>query len=94
MLSAAPSLVLAFHAQDSAIRWVVESRVEEREMSDTPTKGSLTDQILDHMFASLQARAEFDLETIEKLRQLAATSDLDKAGHIIKAIKPTPGATP
>jgi hypothetical protein len=51
---------------------------------------SLVDQILDDMFSSIQGRDEFDEHTIRELRRLAASADLGKATHVIRAIKSTP----
>lgn len=54
-----------------------------------PVPKSLTEQILDEMFASIEARAEFDTQIIQMLKQLALTGDLKKAPQVTKVIKST-----
>ena len=53
----------------------------------TPLPKSLAEQILDEMFASIEAREEFDDQTIQKLKQLALSGDLKKASQVTKVIK-------
>jgi len=55
---------------------------------------SLVEQIFDQMFANLEGREEFDKETIDKLKHLAASGDLQKPARVTKVIKSAPGAGP
>jgi hypothetical protein len=55
---------------------------------------SLVEQILDRMFANLEGRDEFDKQVIQELKDLAASGNLQKAPHVIKAIKSPPEAEP
>jgi soluble cytochrome b562 len=48
---------------------------------------SLTDEILDEMFATLSKREEFDKATVDELKQLAQAGELKKASQVTKAIK-------
>ena len=54
------------------------------------TQKSLTDEILDEMFTTLEEqREQFDRATIDGLKQLAQAGELKKASQIIKTIKPS-----
>ncbi len=48
---------------------------------------SLLEKIFDEMFEGIEGQEEFDVQTIQKLKQLAASDDLKKAAEVIKAIK-------
>ena len=48
---------------------------------------SLVDMILEEMYEGIEKKAEFDSETIEKLKRLVATSDLKKASKVMEALK-------
>ncbi len=48
---------------------------------------SLTEQILDETFKSIEAREEFDAEVIQELRRMATSGGLEKAPQVMKAIK-------
>jgi hypothetical protein len=48
---------------------------------------SLVEQIIDEMFASLEAHPEFNADVIQELKRLAQTGDLKKAAYVTKAIK-------
>jgi len=58
-------------------------------MDQNYTQKSLTDEILDEMFASLEKREEFDHITVEALMKLAHSGELKKAAQVIKVIKPS-----
>ncbi len=45
------------------------------------------EKIFDEMFEGIEGQEEFDLQTIQKLKQLAESDDLKKAAEVIKAIK-------
>lgn len=62
--------------------------------TESSIQKSLTEQIFDEMFASLEGREEFDKETIDKLKHLAASGDLQKPARVTKVIKSAPGAGP
>lgn len=53
----------------------------------------LIQQIFYEMFANIEARDEFDQETVQNLKQLATAGNLHKPAKVIKAIKSTPQAT-
>ena len=55
-------------------------------MSDTPVKASLVEQILEDMFSKIEGREEFDQQTIDRLKHLAASGDLQKPTEVAKAI--------
>ena len=50
---------------------------------------SLTDEILNEMFTTLEKREEFDKATIDGLKQLAETGELRRAPQVIKVLKPS-----
>ena len=62
--------------------------------SESVIQKSLVEQILDRMFANLEERDEFDKQVVQELKDLAASGNLQKAPHVIKAIKSAPGAPP
>jgi predicted PP-loop superfamily ATPase len=55
---------------------------------------SLVEQILDEMFANVEPRKEFDKDTIDKLKHLAASGGLDKVARVTEVIKSAPGTPP
>jgi hypothetical protein len=55
-------------------------------MSDALVKPSLVEQILDDMFSKIEGHEEFDAQTIERLKHLAAGGDLHKPIEVAKAI--------
>ena len=63
-----------------------ESMTEEM-----PIQKSLIEQIFDEMFANIEGREEFDVQTVQKLKQLARSGDLKKAPQVMKAIKSASG---
>ena len=54
---------------------------------NTTIPKSLVEQILEDMFASLDAREEFDAQTVRGLRELARQGDLGKTAKVTKVIK-------
>ena len=52
----------------------------------------LLEQILDALFADLERSEDFDLETVEKLRQLGNSDSLDSAAQVSRALEPHTGA--
>jgi hypothetical protein len=54
---------------------------------NTTIPKSLVEQILDDMFASLEAREEFDAQTVRGLRDLARRGSLKKTAQVTKAIE-------
>jgi len=57
-------------------------------MGDEATiQKSLLEQILDDMLARVERREEFDVLSIEKLKQLAQSGDLTKPKQVAAAIK-------
>jgi hypothetical protein len=54
---------------------------------NTTIPKSLVEQILDDMFVSLEAREEFDAQTVRGLRDLAQRGGLKKAAQVTKAIE-------
>jgi hypothetical protein len=60
---------------------------------ETPIQKSLVEQILDEMFANIEGREEFDVQMIQKLKQLAANDGLRKAPQVVKTIESPPGGT-
>ena len=54
---------------------------------NTTIPKSLVEQILDDMFASFDAREEFDAQTVRRLRDLARRGGLNKAAQVTKAIE-------
>jgi hypothetical protein len=47
---------------------------------------SLTELILDEMFAQIEKREEFDTKTIQELKKLASKEQLHIASQVTKAI--------
>jgi hypothetical protein len=58
---------------------------------ETSIQKSLTEQILDEMFKSIEVREEFDAQVIQELRRLATSGGLKKAPQVMKAIKSATG---
>jgi hypothetical protein len=54
---------------------------------NTTIPKSLVEQILDDMFASLDAREEFDVPTVRGLRDLARRGDLKKTAQVTKVLE-------
>lgn len=54
------------------------------------TDKPLVEQILDDMFYHIAQQAEFDSDTVSKLRQLAETTRLAKSDQIVEVIKAGP----
>ena len=54
---------------------------------NTTIPKSLVEQILDDMFASLDAREEFDAQTVRGLRDLAQRGGLTKPARVAEAIE-------
>jgi hypothetical protein len=54
---------------------------------------SLTEQILDEMFASIEVRKEFDAHTIQKLKELIESGDSKKVPEITTTLKSAEGGT-
>jgi hypothetical protein len=54
---------------------------------NTTIPKSLVEQILEDMFARLDAREEFDAQTVRRLRDLARRGGLKKAPQVTKAIE-------
>lgn len=52
---------------------------------------SLSDQILDKLFSSLQNQDGFDDELIERLRELAKREELTKAVKVADVLRTTQG---
>jgi hypothetical protein len=48
---------------------------------------SLVEQILDDMFANLEEREEFDVQTIQSLKKLAKRGGLTKPNQVAKSIE-------
>ena len=55
------------------------------------TNISLVEQIFDEMFTSIEKREEFDEVTIQKLRELGAREELQKAKEVSKVLIPDMG---
>ena len=55
------------------------------------TNISLADQIFDEMFASIEKREEFDEVTVQKLKELGARQELQKAKMVSKVLIPDRG---
>ena len=62
-------------------------------MAEGTVQKSLVEQILDDMFAYIEDLEEFDVHTIQTLKQSAASGNLEKARQVIRAIKSVPGGT-
>ncbi len=58
---------------------------------ETRDRKSLVEQIFDEMFKNIEGREEFDVQTIEKLKQLAKSGDLVKPTQVIEIIKSDSG---
>jgi len=56
-------------------------------VEETSGEKSLVEQILDEMFTIIEGREEFDIPTIEKLKQLVISGNLTKAKQVAEAIK-------
>ena len=56
-------------------------------VEETSSQKSLVEQILDEMFTIIEGREEFDIPTIEKLKQLVIGGNLTKAKQVAEAIK-------
>ena len=56
-------------------------------VEETSGQKSLVEQILDEMFTIIEGREEFDIPTIEKLKQLVINGNLTKAKQVAEAIK-------
>ena len=56
-------------------------------VEETSGQKSLVEQILDEMFTLIEGREEFDIPTIEKLKQLVISGDLTKAKQVAEALK-------
>lgn len=56
---------------------------------DHPVQKSLLQQILDEMFSDLEARGEFDLATVDRLRTVGINGQLKKVEAVASAIKPS-----
>ena len=56
-------------------------------VEETSGQKSLVEQILDEMFTLIEGREEFDIPTIEKLKQLVISGNLTKAKQVVEAIK-------
>ena len=55
-------------------------------VEETSGQKSLVEQILDEMFTIIEGREEFDIPTIEKLKQLVISGNLTKAKQVAEAI--------
>ena len=62
-------------------------------MAEETVKKSLVEQILDDMFANIERQEEFDADTAQRLKRLAASGNLKKAAQVIRAIKSASGGT-
>jgi len=62
-------------------------------MAEETVQKSLVEQILDDMFANIEQQEEFDADTVQRLKQLAASGNLKKAAQVIRAIKSASGGT-
>jgi len=62
-------------------------------MTEILIQKSLIEQIFDDMFSNIEGRKEFDVQTIQKLRQLAICGDLKKVPQVTEAIKSASGGT-
>jgi len=62
-------------------------------VEETSGQKSLVEQILDEMFAIIEGQEEFDIPTIEKLKQLVISGNLTKATQVAEAIKSTSEGT-
>lgn len=60
---------------------------------DIITQKSLVEQILDEMFITLEERDEFDTHTIQRLKELATSGNLNKVKKVAESIKSAPGRT-
>jgi hypothetical protein len=56
-------------------------------VEETSGQKSLVEQILDEMFTIIEGREEFDIPTIEKLKQLVISGSLTKAKQVAEVIK-------
>jgi hypothetical protein len=56
-------------------------------VEETSGQKSLVEQILDEMFTIIEGREEFDIPTIEKLKQLVISGNLTKAKQVAETIK-------
>ena len=61
---------------------------------DVTVQRSLVEQILNEMFITLEERDEFDTHTIQRLKELAASGNLNKVKKVAESIKSAPGRTP
>ena len=61
---------------------------------ETIIQKSLVEQILDEMFTKIEGQEEFGTQTIQNLRQLAASGGLKKPQQIAKVIKSVSGEKP
>ena len=59
----------------------------------TTIKKSLIEQIIDEMFENIEKHEEFDMRTIQNLKQLASTGDIKKSSLITNTVKVTSGKT-
>lgn len=62
-------------------------------MAEETVQKSLVEQILDDMFANIEQQEAFDPDTVQRLKQLAASGNLKKAAQVIRAIKSASGGT-
>ena len=56
-----------------------------------PNSTSLTDQILDTLFASLESQDGFDHNLVERLRDLAKRDELTKSAKVAGVLKTAQG---
>jgi hypothetical protein len=62
-------------------------------VEESSCQKSLVEQILDEMFTIIEGREEFDIPTIENLKQLVISGSLTKAKQVAEAIKSAPEGT-
>jgi len=60
---------------------------------DVIIQQSLVEQILNEVFTTLEERDEFDIHTIQRLKELAASGNLSKVKKVAESIKSTPEGT-
>lgn len=62
-------------------------------MEEESVQKSLGEQILDDMFANIEKLEEFDVDVLQRLKQLAVSGNLKKAPQVTRAVKAASGGT-
>ena len=62
-------------------------------VKDTAIQKSLVEQIFDEILIILEKRDEFDAHTIQRIKALAISGNLNKVKKVAESIKSTPERT-